>query len=359
MKFKEYKLEEIINIEDNKRKPLSALQRKAIKGYYPYYGAQEIIDYINDYIFDGKYLLIAEDGENVRSQVKPLVKIVKGKFWLNNHAHIVTAKEGFSLEYIYYALLKYNFSAYITGTTQPKLNQLNLRNIILLCPEISYQNKIGKLLSIIDNKIKKNNNINDNLLEIGKILLDYIFQQEYDKIQLNKVVKFIKGKKPIEISSKYKSNFKKYLTIACLNGQELNYANPTKTILADNDLIMVMDGANSGEIYYYDKGIIGSTLAKLQITDKLFEKGYLYFVLKKFTKLIKSKKTGSAIPHTDKVCVGNIEIPILNTNEQQKFNKLFMKINQNKKENETLEQLRDTLLPKLMNGEIDLDKIKI
>lgn len=201
MKFKEYKLEEIINIEDNKRKPLSALQRKAIKGYYPYYGAQEIIDYINDYIFDGKYLLIAEDGENVRSQVKPLVKIVKGKFWLNNHAHIVTAKEGFSLEYIYYALLKYNFSAYITGTTQPKLNQLNLRNIILLCPEISYQNKIGKLLSIIDNKIKKNNNINDNLLEIGKILLDYIFQQEYDKIQLNKVVKFIKGKKPIEISS--------------------------------------------------------------------------------------------------------------------------------------------------------------
>ena len=359
MKFKEYKLEEIINIEDNKRKPLSALQRKAIKGYYPYYGAQEIIDYINDYIFDGKYLLIAEDGENVRSQVKPLVKIVKGKFWLNNHAHIVTAKEGFSLEYIYYALLKYNFSAYITGTTQPKLNQLNLRNIILLCPEISYQNKIGKLLSIIDNKIKKNNNINDNLLEIGKILLDYIFQQEYDKIQLNKVVKFIKGKKPIEISSKYKSNFKKYLTIACLNGQELNYANPTKTILADNDLIMVMDGANSGEIYYYDKGIIGSTLAKLQITDKLFEKGYLYFVLKKFTKLIKSKKTGSAIPHTDKVFVGNIEIPILNTNEQQKFNKLFMKINQNKKENETLEQLRDTLLPKLMNGEIDLDKIKI
>lgn len=163
MKFKEYKLEEIINCFDNKRKPLSSLQRQKIKGIYPYYGAQEIIDYIDRYIFDGKYLILAEDGENLRSNVKPLVKLIDGKFWINNHAHIFQTNEKCKIEYLYYALLKTNIKPFITGTTQPKLNQSNMLKIRVKIPNVYNQNKIVKILETIDRKISNNTQTNNNL----------------------------------------------------------------------------------------------------------------------------------------------------------------------------------------------------
>lgn len=89
----------IIN-HDNKRIPLSAKQRENIEKNYPYYGAQGIIDYVDNYLFEGKYLLIAEDGENLRSRKQPIATIVEGKFWVNNHAHIVTSNELSNLEFL-------------------------------------------------------------------------------------------------------------------------------------------------------------------------------------------------------------------------------------------------------------------
>ena len=114
----------IIN-HDNKRIPLSAKQRENIEKNYPYYGAQGIIDYVDDYLFEGKYLLIAEDGENLRSRKQPIATIVEGKFWVNNHAHIVTSNELSNLEFLCFWLNSNDISEYITGSAQPKLNQNN------------------------------------------------------------------------------------------------------------------------------------------------------------------------------------------------------------------------------------------
>ena len=85
---------DVIDIFDYKRIPLSGSQRKNRQGQYPYYGASGVIDYIDDYIFNGQYLLIAEDGENLNSRKLPVAFFAKGKFWVNNHAHIVRAKAG-------------------------------------------------------------------------------------------------------------------------------------------------------------------------------------------------------------------------------------------------------------------------
>lgn len=170
MEFKNLQLEDVIVLEDKKRKPLSTMDRSKRKGIYPYYGAQEIIDSIDDYIFDGKYILLAEDGENLKSRKKDLVKIVEGKFWLNNHAHIFKVKENVDLEYLYYYLLKLDLGEYITGSTQPKLNQENMNKIKIKLPELKIQRKISKILSNIDGKIKLNNEINNNLLKWG---IDY------------------------------------------------------------------------------------------------------------------------------------------------------------------------------------------
>lgn len=175
--------------------------------------------------------------------------------------------------------------------------------------------------------------------------------------ELRNIIKFIKGKKPINISEIKKDKYLSYLTIANLNNQENLYASTENVIIADNDLLMVMDGASSGDVYYSDYGIVGSTLAKIDIIDTSYNQASIYFILKYFSEYIKSKNTGSAIPHTDKEIVYKLVIPDIDN--QKKYENILKNILQLNKQNKILEQLRDTLLPKLMNGEIDLDKIEI
>lgn len=228
-----------------------------------------------------------------------------------------------------------------------------------MAQERKYQDKIVRILDTITDKIKENTATNNNLLEIGISLVNKYFSDSNDYRVLDNIIKFSKGKKPKDISLVKIDDYIKYLTIACLNGQELTYANSDKTMIADNDLLMVMDGASSGDIYYSDYGIVGSTLARIDVLDENIEKEYIYFCLKKYNDLIKSKNTGSAIPHTDKVFVSSLKIPNIDNEKQQYFKVLLKNIQENEKENKTLEQLRDTLLPKLMNGEIDLENIEI
>lgn len=285
--------------------------------------------------------------------------------WLNQHIFKVIPKENIiKNDYMFY-LLKNNMFNFMKIASQKQTTGLghitvaDLKKYDVEVPNIKTQNKVINILKPIDEKIKLNNKINNNLLEIGVSLVNKYFNEMEDCKTLGNIIKFNKGKKPKDISEAKIDGYDKYLTIACLNGQELNYAVSSKTVIANNDLLMVMDGASSGDVYYSDYGIVGSTLAKLDIIDENTENEYIYFCLKKYNNLIKSKNTGSAIPHTDKVFVYSLEIPKIGKEKQQYFKTLLKNIQENEKENRTLEQLRDTLLPKLMNGEIDLDNIEI
>ena len=102
----EVSLGEVIDVFDHQRVPLSSLERSKRQGTYPYYGASGIIDYIDDYIFDGKYLLVAEDGENLKSRNTPIAFFASGKFWVNNHAHIIRAKVGKADDYFIMSFLQ-------------------------------------------------------------------------------------------------------------------------------------------------------------------------------------------------------------------------------------------------------------
>ena len=246
-----------------------------------------------------------------------------------------------------------------TGSTRGNINAKMYGNLDILIPERAYQDKLVAVLDKITDKIKYNTQTNDNLLEIANELLKKDFKEAYDIEVLSNVIRFVKGKKPNKISKFKQENYEKYLTIACLNSQELNYADKDKMLIADNDLLMVMDGASSGDVYYSDYGIVGSTLARVDITNNQYISEFIYFALKHYKNLVHSKNTGSAIPHTDKVFVGTLEVPKINIEQQERYKTLLTKIQKNDQENEILKKLRDTLLPKLMNGEIDLDKIEI
>ncbi len=138
---------------DGKRIPLSREYRKNFQGNYPYYGAVEIIDYVADYIFDGKFILIGEDGANLFSRSKPLAFVVEGKFWVNNHAHVLEAVE-VDEDFFAYQFSSLNLHKYITGTAQPKLTQANLQKIpIAVCSkqeQLEISSILARNLSTID-----------------------------------------------------------------------------------------------------------------------------------------------------------------------------------------------------------------
>ena len=163
MKYSVLRFGDITINFDKKRIPLSSMERNNRQGGYRYYGAQGVIDYIDDYIFDGEYLLIAEDGENLKSKKQNIAQIVEGQFWVNNHAHILQTNEHCDLKYLCYLIKSMDLSGYITGSAQPKLSQANLNALELKIPERSIQDKIVSMIGILDDKIEINNKINDNL----------------------------------------------------------------------------------------------------------------------------------------------------------------------------------------------------
>ena len=284
--------------------------------------------------------------------------------YLNQHSFKVTPYEFINKYFLFYILkyLKPIFKKIASNKQTTGLGHItvsDLRNLKIKIPTMKIQEKFLKIIKRIDDKIKLNNQTNDNLFGIGLELLKEDFNKKAEYEVLSNAIKFVKGKKPLDITLEIKEGYEKYLTIACLNGQELNYADPTKMVLSNNDLLMVMDGASSGDVYYGGQGIVGSTLSRVDCIDDNYISEFIYFIMKYYKDLIQSKNTGSAIPHTDKVFVGTLEVPKLLIKEQEKYKTLLYKIFQNMNENKILEQLRDTLLPKLMNGEINLDKIEV
>ncbi len=124
---------DVVNFLDNQRIPLSEVERLKRKGQYPYYGANGIIDYIDDYIFDGRYLLVAEDGTVMDKNGFAIINIVEGKFWANNHVHVIQGKD-VPIDYLFLHLKHYPIEPFITGAVQPKLSQENFSKMPILLP---------------------------------------------------------------------------------------------------------------------------------------------------------------------------------------------------------------------------------
>ena len=126
---------EIIEIHDSKRIPLSGAGRsKMEKKIYPYYGAASLMDLVDNYIFDGKYLLLGEDGTVVDDAGYPILQYVWGQFWVNNHAHILTGRLGYDVESLYMLFKQTPVKSIVTGAVQPKISQANLRSVQVVIP---------------------------------------------------------------------------------------------------------------------------------------------------------------------------------------------------------------------------------
>jgi type I restriction enzyme S subunit len=157
MKFSDLTMGEVLDFFDHMRVPLSSMERATRQGPFRYFGAQSVIDYIDDYIFDGEYVLVAEDGANLVTRNDPIAFLVDGQFWVNNHAHIVRGKDGVANNYYITAWLNQtNIGGFVTGAAQPKLSQQNLKHIRIRLPPYEVQNRIAEVLSTYDRRAQNN-----------------------------------------------------------------------------------------------------------------------------------------------------------------------------------------------------------
>ncbi|EMZ9876446.1 restriction endonuclease subunit S [Campylobacter upsaliensis] len=142
------RLGEACEILDNLRKPIT--KSKRTQGIYPYYGANGIQDYVNEYIFDGDFLLMGEDGSVINKDNSPVLNWVSGKFWVNNHAHILKEKSNTTnLRFVFFYLQTCDVSSIVRGVP-PKINQQNLKTIQIPLPPLAVQNEIVELLDKFD-----------------------------------------------------------------------------------------------------------------------------------------------------------------------------------------------------------------
>ncbi len=171
------KIKDVCFIKDNMRKPLNSSERDKMKGEIPYYGANGLVDYLDDFIFDDELVLLAEDGGNFNEYYnKEIAYRVSGKSWVNNHAHVLVANKKFlSTEWLFYSLVHKNILNYIIGTTRLKLNKSELENIRIWVPS----ENLMEVLSSEMNEISRNREIADCKLNSSKSLQKSLINQVF------------------------------------------------------------------------------------------------------------------------------------------------------------------------------------
>ena len=218
----------VIKFLNKRRKPLSSKERENKKGVYPYYGASDIVDYIDEFIFDGRYLLISEDGENLKTRKTPIAFIAEGKFWVNNHAHIVEGKDDETIDYLKFYFSQFNLLPFLTGAVQPKLSKGVLEKIEIDFPTYEKRKFINKQLKDLENKIQLNTQINQTLEQIAQALFKSWFvdfdpvrakvQALSDGLSLEQAelaaMQAISGKTPEELTALSQTQPERYAELA-------------------------------------------------------------------------------------------------------------------------------------------------
>lgn len=176
---------EIIELHDSKRIPLSSRERADLAKVYPYYGATSVMDYVDRYLFDGVYLLLGEDGTVVDSNGYPILQYVEGKFWVNNHAHIITGKNSFSVELLYLLFSLTSVQSIVTGAVQPKISQANLSKVSVIIPSDGELKAFDATVQPIFAQIRNLRAENERLATTRDTLLPRLMSGELDVSNLD------------------------------------------------------------------------------------------------------------------------------------------------------------------------------
>lgn len=371
-------------------------------GPYPYYGASGIVDSVDDYIFDGEYLLIAEDGENLRTKKTPIAFLATGKFWVNNHAHIVKGNEQADTRFLMYALSLADVGAYLTGSTMPKLTQANLNRIPIYAPPIDEQRAIAAILSSLDDKIELNRRMNYTLEQMAQALFKSWFV-DFDPIHANREGQAMPGLAP-EVQALFPDEFEdspmgelpkgwrvvplgNVITIhdakrvplsnmerAKRQGQYPYYGAASAMDYVDDylfDGVYVLMGEDGSVCDDNDHPVIQYVWGKFWVnnhahvlTSKEISNEHLLLFLQQTN--IKPYVTGAVQPKLNQANMCRVPFLLADRRVNDAFREvlspLYALIRANSEQTRTLVSLRDALLPKLLSGELrvrDAEKVVV
>ena len=381
MELKEYRFDEVTINFDKKRVPLSGAQREKRQGKYRYYGAQGVIDHIDDYIFEGTYLLIAEDGENLKSKKQNIAQVVEGQFWVNNHAHIVQGNELCDTRYLCYLLNSMDLSGYVTGSAQPKLSQANLNAVTLFLPPISIQKKIVEYLYMFDKKIAVNQQINDNLQQQAQA----IYRERFEGISSEDMPsgwRIVTLGDVATISNKSFNPLKEaerileHYSIPAFDEARFPVFEPSTSIKSNkfviDDLCFMISKLNPTtkrvwKPYCLTENAVCSTEFIVYKAKDESITDYLYSVIdsNSFSDFMCSHVTGSTGSRQRTTPSDTLAYELILPSEediaefQSLVSPMYAQMRINAIENDKLKRLRDSLLPKLMSGEIDVSDIQL
>lgn len=334
------RLEECCDILDSMRVPITAKDRK--KGPYPYYGANGVQDYVADYIFDDELVLLAEDGGNFGSEVKPIAYKISGKCWVNNHAHVLKPKEGIDVDYLCYSLMFYKVDGMVNGATRKKLTQAAMREMLIPLRRIEKQKEIVGILNKVQTLIQKEREqieLYDKLVKARFVEMfgDPLYNPlDWEKSMLSSLLDVVGGY--AFKSDGFKENGIPVLRIGNINSgyfvpvnmvywQDDSLLNRYKVY--PGDLVISLTGTVGKNDYGnvcvlgndYDEYYLNQRNAKLELSEKL-ERNYLSELLK-FPE-IKHQLTGISrgirqanISNKD---ILNLNIPVPPIKLQKEFN---------------------------------------
>ena len=323
--WKKVKLGDICDILDSRRIPIS--EEKRIKGKYPYYGANGIQGYINDYIFDEELVLLAEDGGNFGSKTKPIAYKINGKTWVNNHAHVLKAKNKIiSTDFLLYSLMFYNVTKLITGTTRKKLTRTGMEKITLFIPNLDMQEKITNYLQKIEKFVFFRKNQLTYLKELNKSLFIKFNKNGVEK-QLDEVADIIMGQSPLSqsynIDKKGLPFYQGKTEFGDMYIKESNiYCNSPIKIAEKNDILMSVRAPVGDVNIAIHKSCIGRGLASIRA--KKIDYLYLFYLLKEQKTRIEKMGVGSTFKAINKNNISSLKMSIVEMNKQNKIKKYLI-----------------------------------
>lgn len=342
--WEEKKLSDVATFSNSKRIPLTETDRE--KGIYPYYGASGIIDYVKDYIFDGEYILLGEDGANIVLRNSRLVFLAKGKFWLNNHAHIFQAKE--SNYFLCEILERINYTKYNTGTAQPKLNAEVIKKIKIKLPKKQEQEKIALFLGSVDTKIEQLIKKDKLLQQYKKSIMQKIFSQEirfkdnngsefpeWEEKKLGDILDYIQPTKYLVKNTEYNNSFK----IPVLTAGKtfiLGYTDETDGIYDDNLPIIIFDDFTTANKFVNFQFKVKSSAMKILVPKENNNIKFIYEAMQ----MIKYEVGGHERHWISKFSFLDIFVPCIE--EQNKISNFLSSIDDKIEENqEILEKTKE------------------
>lgn len=270
-------------------------------------------------------------------------------------------------DFLYYFLTLPENTEYLSNvaedstTAYPSITPDIIMDMDISLPPLPEQIAIAEVLSSLDDKIDLLTRQNKTLEDLAQAYFRKWFIEDiHNKICYKRfadVAEFSKGKKPREIIEEQRKGYVRQILIDTFDTDKEYYTRPEGMIIStETDILMVMDGASSGRVEIGFSGVVGSTIGMFRPKSDFKYPMFLYEFLKSNEEFIMDNTTGSAIPHADKKLIFELEIPYFQEEKIQEFENfalvLFNKRQNNRRQIRTLTKLRDTLLPKLISGEI-------